>query len=350
MFKKEKQVYMKIKYGIVVVLCALTLVNCKSNKMNKKYKWSVSVNAPKNFPATLHYGSLGDTGIRGKGTLNSGWGQMGSLTGFTERPLPKKLDLVWISYLENQFYEGHFELDHKKIAQIFEKGFKIRRKGEILMSHELNFIVNVAPGGAVAVWLTGSSGFQREVGFYQAKKTEVDWKEYNPHGEQDREKSVKLYVDGIPAEIVAQYKEGTLSFKKWETYRQPFTWGIHIKGDPHMVLLYSYNFDGEEYRIHNKFLNIKEDTIYSALPKEFNIQWEEPDQVKEAFTATCVFKDSDYQAMATAFKENNNTGSFEIETYVENNIKKLKLYLITGGDKQEIHLEENTVKRLLYKS
>ncbi|WP_028887532.1 DUF2931 family protein [Tenacibaculum ovolyticum] len=318
--------------------------------MDKKYKWSVSVNAPKNFPATLHYGYLGETGIRGKGTLNSGWGLTGSFTGSQEkRVLPKELHLVWISYLENQFYEGHFELDHKKIAEIFEKGFKEDTDKGVIMSHDMFFVVNVAPGGTVAVWLMGIDGFQREIGFYQAKKTEVVWKEYNPHGEQDREKSVKIYTDAIPPEIVTQYKENKLSFKKWETYRESFTWSVGIKGNPHMVFLNAYAFNGEEYRIHQKFLKIKEDTIYSALPRKIKMQWEESDQVKKCFTATCIFKESDYTTIAAAFKENNHTGSFEIVPYVENNVKKLKLYLITGTKKQEIHLKENKVKRAFYK-
>ncbi|PKH52822.1 hypothetical protein CXF68_19915 [Tenacibaculum sp. Bg11-29] len=341
---------MKIKLNILLVFFAFILINCKGSNMDKKYKWSVSVNAPKNFPATLHYGYLGETGIRGKGTLNSGWGLTGSFTGSQEkRALPKELHLVWISYLENQFYEGHFELDHKKIAKIFEKGFKEDTDKGVIMSHDMFFVVNVAPGGTVAVWLMGIDGFQREVGFYQAKKTKVVWKEYNPHGEQDREKSVKIYTDAIPPEIVTQYKENKLSFKKWETYREPFTWSAGLKGNPHMVFLNAYAFNGEEYRIHQNFLKIKEDTIYSALPRKIKMQWEEPDQVKECFTATCIFKESDYATIATAFKENNHTGSFEIVPYVENNVKKLKLYLITGTKKQEIHLKENKVKRVFYK-
>lgn len=320
--------------------------------MDDKYEWSVTVNAPENFPATLHYGSLSGKSIRGSATLDSGWGLSGSFTSSmrdNRRELPKKLSLVWMSWLENQFYEGSFELDQKKIKAIFEKGFKEDTYKGVVISHKLSFIVNVAPGGGVAIWVVGIDGFQREVGFYQAKKTAVLWKDFNSRGEQDREKVVKVYTDEIPPEIVADYKANKLSFKKWETYRQPFTWSVYIKDKPHMVFLNAYAFNGEEYRIDDDSLKIKEDSIYSALPKKLKMQWEEPDQVKECFTATCVFKEADYTAVAAAFKENNNTGSFEIVPYLDNNIKKLRLYLITGTKKQEIHLEENRVKRAFYK-
>ncbi len=248
---------MNKKTAICVTLCfVLLLINCKSNKMEKDYIWMVSADAAKGFPATFHYGYLGDTGIRGGGVLGYGWGLGGTLTGSIseKRPLPKQLDLVWMSYVENQFYEGHFELDHQKIAAIFEKGYKNNTDKGVVMDHEFTFRINVAPGGTVAIWLMGQYGFQREVGFYQAKKTSVVWREFVPNGLQDR----VLYVSNrlkkrVTKKQLEQYQNEGIPYEKWKNYRQQFEWKVSMKGETRFINLRAILFNGEQYTLKSFF-------------------------------------------------------------------------------------------------
>ena len=315
--------------------------------MEKEYIWMVSADAAKGFPATFHYGYLGDTEIRGKGVLGYGWGLGGTLTGSIseKRPLPKQLDLVWMSYAENQFYEGHFELDHKKIAAVFEKGYKSNTDKGVIMDHNFSFRINVAPGGTVAIWLMGQYGFQREVGFYQAKKTTVVWKDFLPNGMQD---SV-LYVSSrlknhVTKKQLEKYQSEGIPYKKWENYRQEFEWKVTIKGSPRVIILNTETFNGEQYTLKDDFLNIDKSVIKAALPIEFGMQWEEDPIKEEMFTASLKIKENDFKKLTMLFKENDSKGHFVIAPYIDKNVKKVKLFLVTGTEKQALELEENTVR------
>ncbi|MBL4746159.1 MAG: DUF2931 family protein [Flavobacteriaceae bacterium] len=172
---------------ILIPLLLITLVTSCQNKknMNKEYEWRVSANAPKNFPATIYYASLGGVEVRRDGTIDSGWGMSGSsVEGL--KTLPKTLDLIWLSYIDNQFYKGNFKLDQEKIKHIFNEGFKDNFGKDNITYHDFSFVINVAPGGTVALFMKGLGSFQRGVGFFKAEKTDVKWKDFVPMGMQDR--------------------------------------------------------------------------------------------------------------------------------------------------------------------
>src|SRR5690625_6974339 len=65
------------------------------------------------------------------------------------KPLPDRLKITFLSYLEDQFYEGVFDLPYETILSLFKEqstngGPEYHR-----------IMVGVAPGGYVAVWLKG---------------------------------------------------------------------------------------------------------------------------------------------------------------------------------------------------
>src|SRR5690625_5873636 len=66
------------------------------------------------------------------------------------KPLPDKLHIKYFSYLEDQFYEGNFDLPYEKILFLFREGSKDKDNTEYN-----RIMVGVAPGGSVAVWLQG---------------------------------------------------------------------------------------------------------------------------------------------------------------------------------------------------
>src|SRR5690625_6073884 len=73
------------------------------------------------------------------------------------KPLPDRLDIKFFSYTENQFYHGKFELPYDDIRRLFKEWDRLNDRPAYN-----RIMTGVAPGGAVAVWLTG-----------QVKTTEV---------------------------------------------------------------------------------------------------------------------------------------------------------------------------------
>src|SRR5690625_7837107 len=66
------------------------------------------------------------------------------------KPVPDKLHIKYFSYLEDQCYEGNFDLPSDEILSLFREGSR--------NTDEPNYyriMVGVAPGGAVSVWLKG---------------------------------------------------------------------------------------------------------------------------------------------------------------------------------------------------
>ena len=338
------------KLILLVCLCITTLTSCQNNKnTQKKYKWSVSGNAPKNFPATFHYAAIDGEGIRGGGTLDSGWGLSGSSTGSDDpMPIPKTLEIAWMSYIENQFYKGVFQLDQQKIAQVFEEGYLYTEESGLKKLDDFHFVVNVAPGGTVVVWMLGDSGFQREVGFYQAEKTNFKWSSFVPMGMQDREKYVALYLDDIDKDSLKKHTENGIPFKRWANYRAYFSWKTTMP-EKHTIdyLLYDC-FNGERYYGENAAYHINDAYTKLPIPKEIIAGWEEEGNPYE-YVVTLKIEESEYNKIAAFFKAHNNQGEFYIAPYIPKNIRKINLFLKSGDDKIAIALQPCQVKRNLIK-
>src|SRR5690625_6890835 len=70
---------------------------------------------------------------------------------------PQWVGIKFFSYTENQFYHGKFELPYDDIRRLFKEWDRLNDRPAYN-----RIMTGVAPGGAVAVWLTG-----------QVKTTEV---------------------------------------------------------------------------------------------------------------------------------------------------------------------------------
>ena len=163
-------------------LCLVLLIfsNCMGIN-HRKYDWSPTVCAPKNYPVELVSGVfvLPDKkgcSLRGSACDNEGWGVVGSVIGTDPMPAPIMLDITWLSFAENKYYAGTFDLPQKKIDSLFTAGYIDPRT----KMHDTYFFLTVgmAPGGVCVVWLNGAWGAQVEIGRYQAKETQLtlsDW-------------------------------------------------------------------------------------------------------------------------------------------------------------------------------
>ena len=153
------------------------------------FYWRAVDNAPKNYPMEILFGNLiypetGSRTVPRKQTILRDWGE-GIPTRFLLPehfllpaanpllgPLPKRLEITFFSYTENQFYRGQFDLPYAKILKLFHDGYLSATANEHTTYEQI--VVGVAPGGAVSVWLTGIDK-TTEVFFGQAEKTEILW-------------------------------------------------------------------------------------------------------------------------------------------------------------------------------
>ena len=89
---------------MLLLLLAITINSC----MEKKYEWSASISAPREYPVEVYTGAAGGYFFSQMGGFrNSGWGGSGSIN-FIKAPLPDKLDMTWLSYVDDKFYTGEW--------------------------------------------------------------------------------------------------------------------------------------------------------------------------------------------------------------------------------------------------
>lgn len=159
---------------IIIVITVLTII--MNSVIEKKYEWSAVVSAPREYPIEVYTGAAGDYFFSQMGGFsNVGWGG-GGIDNTIEAPLPDRLDMTWLSYVDNKFYTGEWELPTEKIQQLFDQGYYSGPRepgddGEIYN----NIQIGLAPKGMVVVWVCGSgSSKQVEVARFQAHETTIN--------------------------------------------------------------------------------------------------------------------------------------------------------------------------------
>ena len=253
-----------------------------------KFEWQASDSAPLNFPMRIISGSLGYHDGNGSlyvptsARIANGWGEgMSShVVGDDKKPLPNRLDIVFFSYTENQFYRGHFELPYDKILKLFQKSYyspKVRRE---VTFHRI--VVGVAPGGVVSVWVNGINN-TTEVFFGKAEKVDLPWSTLTSATDITRKEYVREVIQNTletPEAIAALHKNG-VPFGLWDRYRTRYDWQLLFTNMPledNLINLISY-FNGEsEYQYYPPRNNTAAGT--RPVPKQMIFVWMPPGATK----------------------------------------------------------------------
>ena len=125
--------------------------------MAQEYFLHVTGSAPALWPAELHFGLLwiGDgeaLEVPRRYPFSGRWGEILS-TQTLDRdkfPMPKKLDMVWLSVVEKTFYSIECDLPTAQMEECWQR--MTNDDGEPSLSH---IVVGMAPYGQVALWLRG---------------------------------------------------------------------------------------------------------------------------------------------------------------------------------------------------
>ncbi|KAB1229567.1 DUF2931 family protein [Chryseobacterium viscerum] len=220
-----------------------TQISCQEKKEHQKtktmtkYEWTEGTSAPLGYPMEVYKGGIECEGGEWVGLSfgivpgNHGWGSInnGMSNGF--KSLPKRLDFIWMSYMENQFYQIDTDIDTEMIRKYFSKGFEI--KGASGKGQHLNYdviAVGMAPGGVVVVWVAGI-GWQKEIGRYQGKKVTIPESEIakldsheNRFWRKDYLEMVHSREQIIPKKIQEENKGKPIPLGLWDVYRTRFSW------------------------------------------------------------------------------------------------------------------------------
>lgn len=223
----------KTELSIVVSFLFLLIgTHPAMSKGQDKFEWYARDSAPKHYPmevirGTFVYHGEAEKGlyVPSGGTIMQGWGTPGTTHAVGEdyKPLPDRLKITYFSYAEKQFYQGEFKLPYDKMLALFQEGVAADKNSPLYS----DIMVGVAPGGAVAVWVTGR-GDTKEIFFGQANKVDLNPSAafsipFDSKAESDvfMEKALAEFI--TPEELDSIKKNG-VPVGLWARYRNKYDW------------------------------------------------------------------------------------------------------------------------------
>lgn len=226
------------------VVCAAALVSCGPSEQSESltpksmntYDWLASNSAPAGSPMKIIAGTfaLADSGslyIPPK-ILHSGWGKEVSihLVGDETKPLPDSIEITFFSYLEDKLYRGAFSLPYDRITDLFAKGYRSFEEDSGRGSFD-TIIAGVAPGGAVAVWVSGAER-QVEVFFGQAQELDSNWHQTMgvPTSVDRRQFIAGSIAEAAKSDPLVQPTKARIPFGIWAEYRTQYQWKPIFEG------------------------------------------------------------------------------------------------------------------------
>ncbi|WP_300689037.1 DUF2931 family protein [Chryseobacterium sp.] len=220
-------------------------ISCQEKKDHQKiktmtkYEWTEGTSAPSGYPMEVYKGGMECEGGEWVGLAfgiipgGNTWGAINNGMGNGFKSLPSRLDFIWMSYIENQFYLIDTPVDTNKLRAYFSKGYDVKVTNGSGETEHLNYDkigVGMAPGGVVVIWVAGV-GVQKEVGRYQGKKITIPESEIAKLDSHENRFWRKDYLDEvfnngkvIPEKIREENKGKPIPFGIWDTYRIRYSW------------------------------------------------------------------------------------------------------------------------------
>ena len=213
----------------------LQLASCQNHNSNNKdmnepeYEWGISVNAPIGYPIHVYAGRVGSEYITSDlwcSTKEPDWGSAYVNEGNDPKELPKDIDIVWFSFIENCFYNLQASLDYEKIEKLFKEGFEQRiRYGELRHTTYDGLVVGLAPGGTVVVWVGKGYSPITEVGRFQASRTYLtETSDMDSHErlifDKEYRKSIATASNIVPLEVQKANEGKPIPYNLWDRYAE----------------------------------------------------------------------------------------------------------------------------------
>lgn len=350
---------MTVKVWCVVGLVSVInfISGCDGTTMNKeitKFRWYAVATAPGDYPMKVINGTFFYKGqnsgvyIPSGGTLHQGWGESSSVYvgGDEIPPLPDRVEVKFFSYAENQFYKAEFALPYDDILAKFQKQLRDAPEDDMYT----NFLLGIAPGGTMSVWLEGSSTI--EVYFGQAEKIEmspnVGFDLPFKSKEQSNNYIESALAESVSPEQLAYIKAHGAPLGTWARYRNLYKWVPTYKAGkgatrPEMPAQF---LNGEQYWIPTHFSE-----EYANRPKPLPSHLEFRAQATPDTVPFYIIDFEPFELMEAAEKlsPNGETIYIEFDAQLPRENMKIRLYNDTKpkdsqDDKDYIELKKHRVK------
>ena len=348
-------------YGIVLLVALSS--SCQENKHKQmdakmdttkntsEFYWQENLNCPLGFPIEVYKGGLETENGNyvslsiGPSSGIKGWGSSGSGMSSGIKPVPDRLNLIWISFAENTFYDINCKIDHDKMVKLFEEGYIINFKNKKKKITYDTIIVGFAPGGVVVVWLYGK-GRQVEIGRYQAQKAVISEEEISKLDSHDRllfdENNSKKMMSNkniVPLEIQKENKP--IPYGLWDTYREKYNWRpvfvIQKEGKVNSAVFSMFNGEMENLEQEELATN---DFKERAILKRISFDWFDVDH-KQYGAEIFLNEEEVFKAYKEIYKDNKNA---KAELVFKVNIPNTFVVVSLKSDSKEIALVKTIVK------
>lgn len=305
-------------------------------KNKTKFDWLAQESAPKNFymrviEGTFYYHDQdGGLYIPTAAKIGYSWGEGESVhvVGDDFKALPDRVDIRFYSFWENKLYHGSFELPYEKILKLFKEG--VAQDKELPTFRYI--VVGMAPGGAVAVWVSGRE--TREVFFGYAKPYEDDMRDPLGSPIKNTLEYAQRNLKYLNVDIYERIKKEGVPFGIWEKYRKAYPWSFASSPGKQLGSFGVSFFNGESYRINTPF---KENYADKPVPSGIGFTTLFPDN-KTKYVYGINF---DYAETAEAMEKLGTNGQ-EITLLINPILPKTKSTISLTNGKETIELKKIT--------
>ncbi|MDV7697154.1 DUF2931 family protein [Chryseobacterium soli] len=318
--------------------------------MEEKYSWLGTISAPQEYPMEIYGGAIiADDFTYGFdaiwGTQNTGWGNEGGTMSVetSKMGIPHQLKFTWYSLVERKFYTGKWDLDQKKIKELFDNGFideDTHKKATYT-----NFIVGLAPKGRVVLWINGP-GNQKEVGVFQAHDTIItkekayeNAKYMLKEGFADRmlnDPSYETFKPEVRQKIEAN---GYPAAEIYDLYREKYSWKplVMLKEGGEWIDFGFTAYNGEQENLFGE--SLKADTYTKrAIPKFCGFYWKDKTKNRYAMWVDAFDEKEIFELFKKFGKEEN------IDFVIKINEDNTKATLSLKSEKQELPITKAKIR------
>lgn len=304
-------------------------------KRGTVFEWNMNISTPKyysivNIKTELLYSNGSKNVYEEYIYAGMDWGSSQTSRGSSHKQeIPARLHTKWLSYREGetgQLYEGTFDLPYDTILNLFRNGYIYQyTDSEIVKEEYTGISVGLAPGGVVALWVSGSHR-RVQVGCWVADKLSADDELFASRGGQ-KKRVERLRSNDV--HIPDYIKNKPIPFGQWEKYNQTYPYRYNVSfvdGEPESLLIETHYYNGE------RFQSGIDDTVIrsKACPKKIALIWKKGDDeylARIQFEETYLFRSFEQMVVAPSFELcfTVNKGSNFIDCFLQGDGKRIEL-------------------------
>jgi len=326
-----------------------------------EYRYYISGNAPVLYPTETWYSALfyeQDEALslpkcypyRGE------WGEILSTEILSREnyPMPIKLDIAWLSIVEQQFYQLETDLPAEQLQSVWSQA------SPETFSH---IVLGMAPYGGVALWCVGNEKSVL-VKWMHAKTNEVNFKDFKSGVQYTTlEDYCTRYLERSPLAKEHLENEGVPPRDLYDNYMKQFTYRYQIgfgqwdedkkewipyddknNQDTEFDYIDEALFDGTHDKLHDGgLMNYHE----AGKPKKLAVQWHIK---KSEYTAYFWFEDEEIRAVFDRFYGTHPETKTDLMIRIDTEKKKFELALYRYGLKEPQVISESAYQLIVFKN